>query len=293
MDASFKQRDASSYDGVATPYDQLSELYTGPLADRLVSLAEVRSGELVLDLAAGSGIVSRRVVEQGARCIAADLSAGMLKVAVLKTPGLRPVRMDAERSAFKAGSLGTILSLFGMLHFPEPRTALEACLEALKPGGRLAFAFGSPAPWPLALAQAPRIASDYLRERRGLLLKAPKALHQFLQDRISDDEASETDLATHLHRATGELVSLTKQVGFTAVRTGWIRKRFVVESADSFWELQIVFSSRARKQIAKLTPQEAAGLKAEFVKKANPAGDRRCLLAYDVAATWVLATKPA
>lgn len=292
MDPSFKQRDASSYDGVATPYDRFSELYAGPFAERLVSLAEVRSGELVLDLAAGSGIVSRRVAAHGARCVAADLSEGMLHVAASKTPGLRLVRMDAERSALRAGSFGTVLSLFGMLHFPEPRAALDTCLEALKPGGRLVFAFGSPARWPFALAQAPRIAGDYLRERRGLLLKAPKALHQFLQGKLPDDGAAETDLATHPHRASGQLVALTRQAGFTAIKTGWMRKRFVVESADSFWDLEIVFSSRARKQIAKLTSQDAAQLRAEFVKKAGLVQERGGSLVYDVAATWVLATKP-
>jgi hypothetical protein len=71
-----------------------------------------------------------------------------------------------------------------------------------------------------------------------------------------------------------------------------MRKRFVVESADSFWELQIVFSSRARKQLAKLTSQEAAELRAEFVKKAGLVQERGGSLVYDVAATWVLATKP-
>jgi ubiquinone/menaquinone biosynthesis C-methylase UbiE len=293
VDSSFKQTDAASYDSVATPYDEFSELYTGPFAERLVSLAEIGAGELVLDLAAGSGIVSRRIAAQGARCIAADLSEGMLQVAASKTPGLRLVRMDAERSALKAGSVGAVVSLFGMLHFPEPQAALKACLEALKPGGRLAFAFGSPPPWPFALAQAPRIAGDYLRERRGMLLKAPKALHQFLEGKFTHDGAAETDLATHPHRAAGQLVSLTRQVGFTAIKTGWMRERFVIESAESFWDLEIVFSSRARKRIAKLTPQEAEQLRSEFVEKAGLVQQRRGLLVYDVAATWVLATKPA
>lgn len=293
MDPSFKTKDASSYDDVAASYDRLSELYTGRFADDLLSIAGVRPGERVLDLAAGSGIVSRRAAARGVRCTAADLSEGMLRIARSRDAELAAVRMDAERFAFRQDCFHAVVSLFGMLHFPDPRFVLKACAEILRPGGRITFAFGSPAPWPWALTQAPRAAADYCRQRAGLLLKAPGALNQFLSSRYPDGARdSETPLATRLDRAAGRLASLTGEAGFAEIKTGWMRSRFVIESPEAFWELQVVFSSRARKQLAELNPSDVETLRREFLAGARAVQSRRGALVYDVAAAWVQGTKP-
>jgi SAM-dependent methyltransferase len=293
VDPSFKAKDASSYDDVAASYDRLSELYTGHFAAELLSIAKVQPGELVLDLAAGSGIVSRRAAACRVRCIAADLSEGMLRIARSRDADLAAVRMDAERFAFLQERFDAVVSLFGMLHFPDPRSVLKACAEALRPGGRIAFAFGSPAPWPQALMQTPRAAADLCRQRTGLLLKAPAALNRFLESRCpAGSRDTETPLATQLDRAAGRLASLTREVGFADIKTGWIRRRFVVESPESFWELQVVFSSRARKRLAELDPSDVETLRQEFVAAARSVQSRRGALVYDVAAAWVQGGKP-
>jgi ubiquinone/menaquinone biosynthesis C-methylase UbiE len=56
--------------------------------------------------------------------------------------------MDAERFAFRHDCFHAVVSLFGMLHFPDPRSVLKACSEILQPGGR--FTLLAVAPWPWA-----------------------------------------------------------------------------------------------------------------------------------------------
>lgn len=293
MSSSFNTADAASYDSVALSFDHLSKLYSTPFAEHLVATAELGSNDLVLDLASGTGVVARNVIERGARCVAADLSCGMLRVAVSEGPTLRPVLMDAERSALQFDSFDAIVSLFGMMHFPEPKVVLNACADMLKPGGTLAFAVGSPAPWPMALAQIPRILSDFVRQKQGLLLKAPIALNDFLDTQVPHSRSdTETPLAVQPHQAAQRLVALTKDAGFCAVKSGWIRKRFVIETADAFWELQAVYSSRARKQFESMTPAQVTSLKKTFVETAEGVQERKGTLVYDVATTWVRATKP-
>ncbi|MEM8748463.1 MAG: rRNA adenine N-6-methyltransferase family protein [Actinomycetota bacterium] len=73
------------------------------LADRfassLVASSGVGRGDLVLDLGAGDGAITRRLVESGARVIAFELHAGRaaaLRTAVADTPAVTVVRADVR-----------------------------------------------------------------------------------------------------------------------------------------------------------------------------------------------------
>lgn len=293
MSSSFSTADAASYDSVARSFDRLSELYSTPFAEHLLKIAQIGTADRVLDLASGTGVVARRVIDQGACCVAVDLSAGMLRVASSRAPELQLVRMDAEQSALAANSFDAVVSLFAVMHFPEPGVALSACADMLKPGGTLAFAFGSPAPWPIALTQLPRILGDYARQKQGRLLKAPAALNEFLDTEApGGGSGTETTLAVKPQRIANLLLALTKDAGFEAVTTGWLRKRFVIDSADAYWELQAVYSSRARKQLRTMTPVQVSSPRKAFVDNAQLVQERKGALVYDVATTWVRATKP-
>jgi SAM-dependent methyltransferase len=285
-DERFKRDDARSYDLAAQTFDRLSATYTAPFADELVRIAGVAAGGRVLDLGAGTGIVAKRLTDAGARGIAADLSAGMLRAASRNSPA---VRMDAEAFAIRPGSLDAVVSLFAMLHFPEPATVLRACYTALRPGGVLAFAFGAPAPWPGATLRIPRALLDRAMSRAGRLLTAPQTLDARLSP--GSDESA-TPLARRGRAAADELLRLTREAGFRDIQSGWTGRRFVIPSSEEFWELQAVFSSRARKRLMEVDEKSAANLRQDLLRDANRVLDGGGSLIYQVGAAWIRAKKP-
>ena len=76
------------FDQVADRYDLLNDVLSlgqDRLWRRAVAAAVgARSGDLVLDLAAGTGTSSRTFTVAGARCVACDFSLGMLQVGARK-----------------------------------------------------------------------------------------------------------------------------------------------------------------------------------------------------------------
>lgn len=282
----FKREDARSYDLAAETFERLSAVYTAPFADVLVTSARVSSGSLVLDLGAGTGIVARRLTDAGAMCVAADLSEGMLRTAARHAPVLR---MDAEAFAIQPRSLDAVVSLFAMMHFPAPETVLHTCFAALKPGGVLTFAFGAPAPWPGAILRVPRALLDQVKTQTGRMLTAPHTLNVRLPPASTEPE---TPLARRSRNAVKDLLQLTREAGFCQTQKGWIGRRFEIPSAEEFWELQAVFSSKARKALAAMEAPAVERLRTKFLADSQAVLDRGGSLIYPVGAAWIRGTKP-
>ncbi len=115
--------------------------------ERMLDLAQVRSGMHVLDVAAGAGgqtlPAARRVGERG-QVVAVDLSANMLEVAraSLREHGVTNVQtrvMDAQRLELEPDTFDAGISRFGIMLMAEPVKALAEIRRVLKPRSRLAF----------------------------------------------------------------------------------------------------------------------------------------------------------
>ncbi|MGH7037340.1 MAG: class I SAM-dependent methyltransferase [Stellaceae bacterium] len=116
-------------------FARATEGFVAPLLDA----AAVAAGMRVLDLACGPGLVAAAVAERGAEPIGTDFSAAMLAEARARNPTIRFERADAESLPFAEGDFDTVLSNFGVHHFPEPARALSEVRRVLRPGGRVAF----------------------------------------------------------------------------------------------------------------------------------------------------------
>jgi len=136
------------FDRVAPRYDLMNDLMSLGL-HRLwkafaVSVARLRPGERVLDVASGSGDLAqafaRRVGPTG-EVWATDINCSMLERGrdrLLDTGCLTPaVQCDAERLPFRAASFDCVAVGFGLRNMTNKEAALADMTRVLRPGGRL------------------------------------------------------------------------------------------------------------------------------------------------------------
>jgi SAM-dependent methyltransferase len=110
----------------------------GPLAPHLVDAAGVTSGQRVLDVACGTGIVARvaadRVRDDG-RVTGLDLNAAMLEVARRVRPGVDWRQGDAAALPFPDASFDVALCQSGLMFVPDVPRVLREMARVVTPGG--------------------------------------------------------------------------------------------------------------------------------------------------------------
>ena len=133
------------FDRVAGRYDLMNDLMSFGL-HRLwkafaVSVARIRPGERVLDVASGSGDLARAFAARGAQVWMSDINGPMLargRDRLLDAGHMTPaVRCDAERLPFAAASFDCVSVGFGLRNMTHKDAALTEMARVLKPGGRL------------------------------------------------------------------------------------------------------------------------------------------------------------
>ena len=123
-----------------------------PLAAELVDVAALRPGERVLDVACGTGIVTRLAAEHvGADGTVAgvDINQGMLGVArSVARPELSIdwYETSAEALPFREATFDVALCQMGLQFFPDKVDVLRETRRALVPGGRLVLNVPGPTP---------------------------------------------------------------------------------------------------------------------------------------------------
>lgn len=124
------------------------EAFTTPPAARLVRFSGVRSGQRVLDVGCGTGVVAITAVLRGAKVTGLDLTPELLEHAKenAKVGGLDIDwrEGDAEQLPFADREFDVVLSQFGHMFAPRPAVATAEMLRVLKPGGTIAFSTWPP-----------------------------------------------------------------------------------------------------------------------------------------------------
>ena len=116
------------------------EPYAVDLAERLAA----RRPRRVLEIAAGTGVVTRRLaatLPEGSAIVATDLNPGMLAEA--RTVGTaRPVdwrTADAQQLPFDDAAFDAVVCQFGVMFFPDKAKAFAEARRVLRPGGAFLF----------------------------------------------------------------------------------------------------------------------------------------------------------
>jgi SAM-dependent methyltransferase len=97
--------------------------------------------DLVLDVAAGTGHVARRLAPQVRAVVALDATRAMLEQGRAQAPAnVLFMQADAAALPFLDASFDVVVTRFALHHFDDPQVQLEEMRRVLKPGGRLAVA---------------------------------------------------------------------------------------------------------------------------------------------------------
>ena len=149
MDAKLQRRvQRYGWDLAAEDYEQLWQVPLAEAQAAMLALASLKSGDHVLDVACGTGLVSfaaARAVGTNGYVLGIDLSGRMLDSAARRASEVRLsncsfVRMDAETLDLPDAQYEVVLCGLGLMYMPNPERALREMRRVLTPGGRMSLA---------------------------------------------------------------------------------------------------------------------------------------------------------
>jgi ubiquinone/menaquinone biosynthesis C-methylase UbiE len=152
-----------------------------PLATDLIDIAALRAGERVLDVACGTGIVTRlAAVKVGASGTVAglDINPGMLAVARSATPPGMTIEWheaNAQALPLPDGAFDVVLCQMGLQFFADKLAALGEMRRVLAPSGRLVI--NVPGPTPRVFGILAEALARHVKPELAAFVQAVFSLH--------------------------------------------------------------------------------------------------------------------
>lgn len=153
---------AQGYATAGTAYERSRPTYPGAVRELLEEELGVGPGRTVLDLAAGTGKLSRLLTGTGARVVAVEPVPAMLAELVFAVPGAQAVAGTAEAIPIGGGVIDAVV-VGTAFHWFRGRPALAEIHRVLRPAGGLALVWNNPDrshPW---VARVWEIVDEYRR----------------------------------------------------------------------------------------------------------------------------------
>lgn len=219
------------FDSVATKYDVMNDLMSGGL-HRLwkrfaIETCGLRPGEFCLDLAAGTGDLTRlmaKAVGDRGLVVHTDINESMLRIGrdrLLNAGYVLPTMVaDAERLPFASRSFDCVTIAFGLRNVTRKEHALAEMRRVLKPGGRaVVLEFSKPHP----LLRKPYDAYSFsLLPTLGKWVAKDEASYRYLAEsiRMHPDQATLSNMMSEAGFDRVECFNLTG--GIVAVHRGLV-----------------------------------------------------------------------
>ncbi len=129
------------FDAVARRYDVTNDVLSLGQDRRwrraVIDAVDPGPGEVVLDLAAGTGTSSQPFADRGATVVPCDFSLGMLRVGKQARPQLPFTAGDGTRLPFADATFDAVTISFGLRNIVDPVAGLAEMRRVTRPGGRL------------------------------------------------------------------------------------------------------------------------------------------------------------
>lgn len=146
---------------------------------RMAARARVAPGDRVLDVACGTGALTRAVADivgPSGSVAGLDINPGMLAVARQKRPDIDWHEGSAQSLPFPDASFDAVVSQFGLMFFPDRPAAIREMWRMLRPGGRLAVAVWASLEETPAYAVEAELIERIAGQTAGDALRAPFVL---------------------------------------------------------------------------------------------------------------------
>jgi demethylmenaquinone methyltransferase/2-methoxy-6-polyprenyl-1,4-benzoquinol methylase len=221
------------FESVASRYDLMNDLMSGGVhrlwKEELVTRLRPRRGEVLVDVAGGTGDVAFRFLDRlegEGRVVVCDFTPAMIEVGAARAldrgilQGIDWVAGDAENLPLRSGVADAVTIAFGLRNVTRRQKALAEMRRVLKPGGRFLCLEFSRVEQPV-LARLYELYSFGILPMLGGLVAGDRAAYQYLVESIRrfPDQAS---LAAELEAAGFAQVRWRNlSAGVAAIHSGW------------------------------------------------------------------------
>lgn len=264
----YKQRVVADFNS-RTNYDKGNNFHP-PLANRLVELAGLQSGQKILDIATGTGLVAiaaAKIVGSDGQVVGVDISKGMLEQAQRKVEaaGLQNVELqeiDAENLKLSDNSFDAILCSSAIVYLTDIPAALRNWHRFLKKGGLVAFScFAEKALTVSVMYRAVAQRYGIFLPNPNEPLDTPEKCHKMLREAGFED-----------------IEVVTEQFGFGNY----------ISNAQSSWDRNL--NSACGNPLLQLSPEKLEQCKAEYIAELEALATEQGIW-NDVTAQFVLGRK--
>ena len=218
------------FHSVASKYDLMNDVMSAGLHRSwkrfAVEISGVKAGDKVLDIAGGSGDLSKlfsKKVSSTGEVILTDINASMLTVgrdrmidAGLSVPA---TQCNAEKLPFADNSFDCVIVAFGLRNMTHKEVALKEMQRVLKVGGRLLVLEFSKVWQPLEKLYD--IYSFKLLPLMGKLIAKDEASYQYLAESIRMHPDQETLKQMMLDAGLGKVDYYNLSAGVVALHKGY------------------------------------------------------------------------
>ena len=222
----------------------------GPITTALIETASIKTGDLVLDVAGGSGEPSLTIAEAlgpSTSIVFTDAVAEMVgttrdEARLRKLTNIEFARCVGEALPFLPESFDVVVCRFGVMLFPDPDASIREMLCAAKPGGRVAVAVWGP------------------RDSNPFFQLVADIVSRYVESPPEDPDAP----GAFRFATSGKLASLFRGSGAHGVTERVLD--FTLEAPltpREFWEVRSQLSDTLRGKVAALSPEQVSRLSQE------------------------------